>query len=453
MTACGEKNNGEQSVETDVAGAASGTEDAASSEIPESSEEVMEEMTAQKLVEEMAAAAEGRQMTRTSVTMEMEMSMESEGVAMTMAMSSTADTMVSMEPYAAYTDTTMTIDMDGQQITETSQVYMLEEEGKLVNYTHADSLDMWQKLDTGMSLDEIMVQYTGYDWMKEKPENELALAEGTQMVGDREVYVMNCTLTGQEMQQALNGMSNLEDMLAQSGLEALDYTALTVPTVYYIDAETYLPVQMDMTIEGMSEMMNSLMSGMLDQTEDGTDIDMSIDISDVKVIYTDISYDPVEVPAVPEEGVMIAEQAGFNPDQGDGTYIIQESGAAARITCPEGWTVTDMAYDGITMQKDDSTQLGGFTMYKGVTGEDFISYVEEVDVQELIAQELYISHEAGPVIGEYETMQVKCQGLTLYYAWGTVGDGQIFINVADYNGLDIESVLNPLLEIVEKWDL
>ncbi len=436
------------------AGSVENTETGVSEEtIEQASSEALEPFTAEVLVKEMAAASEGKQMLQVSVSMDMEMSISAQGITVEMAMNSTTDTKASLEPYASYSNTVMTMDMAGQQTTTDSEVYIVMENDTLVSYVHDNSTGQWSRMDSGMGLDDTMVQYTGYDWMEEKTAEELILAKDTQIVGGKETYVLSCTLTGEEMQMALNGMSGLEDMLAENGLGTLDYTALNVPTVYYIDVETYLPVQIEMDIEGMSEMMDRLLSSLTGEAEAGTEADMGIDISKVHAVYSNISYEPVEVPALPEEAVMMAAQSSFNPDQGDGTYIIQESGAVARVTCPEDFTVTDMTYDSLSLEKGDGTQMAAYTMFMGASSEDFVAYVEETDVSDLQAEEMYISHGMGPVIGQFETMELKCQGVNLYYAWAPMGEGWVYVNMADFNGLEIEAAMKPLLDAVEAWQL
>ena len=87
-------------------------------------------------------------------------------------------------------------------------------------------------------------------------------------------------------------------------MSGLDMSALTVPMTMYIDTKTYLPVQMEMEIQGFDE----LLAGMMDELlgEDAASLGMEIEIGKVTAVCTDIGYDAVEVPAVPQEALSAA---------------------------------------------------------------------------------------------------------------------------------------------------
>lgn len=281
-------------------------------EVLEASSEVEEEvvMTAVLLAEEMAAATEGKQMTQITSAVDMVMSMGMDGITVEMTMNSKSDSVVSLEPYAAYTGTAMTMNVAGEEITESAESYVVVEEENIIYYTYSDSTGQWNRLDMDMSLEDVTSMYTGYDWMKDTLPADLVLEEGTQTLEDREVYKLSCTLTGEQMQMALGGMSGMEDLLKESGLEAMDFTLLTVPTTFYVDAETYLPLQMEIDIEGLDQMIADLVA----ESVEGAGMDMEINISKLQGIYSNISYEPVEVPAVPEEAYTSVSQESFNPD-------------------------------------------------------------------------------------------------------------------------------------------
>ena len=234
-------------------------------------------MNAEKLVDEMAAATEGKQMTQATTTMEMDMSMEAEGVSMDMSMDMVMDIQASNDPYASYTNMETTVDVAGQQTSEVIQLYSIEEDGALVNYVYTESTDSWEKQDLGMSMDDIASQTADYNWLLEKAKSEeLTLEEDTQTVNGKEVYVTNCTLEGEEIQKAFEGIGSMTDMFEQAGMGEIDFTALSVPTTYYIDKETFLPVKMEMDIEGMDEMMDELLANMFAQAEMETELNFSI---------------------------------------------------------------------------------------------------------------------------------------------------------------------------------
>lgn len=411
-------------------------------------------MNAEKLVDEMAAATEGKQMTQATTTMEMDMNMEAEGVSMDMSMDMVMDVQASNDPYASYTNMETTVDVAGQQTSEVIQLYSIEEDGALVNYVYTESTDSWEKQDLGMSMDDIASQTADYNWLLEKAKSEeLTLEEDAQTVNGKEVYVMNCTLEGEEIQKAFEGIGSMTDMFEQAGMGEIDFTALSVPTTYYIDKETFLPVKMEMDIEGMDEMMDELLANMFAQAEMETELNFSI--SKLHAVYDNIGYDAIEVPEVPKEALIIANQESYNPDKGDGTYVIQESGDAMKITVPDGWTVAEMGYDTVTLQRDDKKRSAVFTMHTNVdTGLAFRNYIERGDVLELLNEGNYDSHGTSDLESDYSGMWVKTEGGTnYYYAWTATGERCfLFVKMTDKGSFD-RNLIDSILPVAEEYDL
>lgn len=412
-------------------------------------------MTAERLVQALTAAAEGKQMTQANAAVELDFVIAtSEGVTVEMGMDLNMEAKAAMEPFASYNQVTMTLDNAGEQTVETYQEYSLEEEGILVKYVHTDSTDSWEK----MELETLTAQNSGYQYLKEVEPAALTLAESTQSLGGREVYVLSCTITGEQMHKAMDSFGGMKDMLALQGIGDVDFTALTIPTTYYIDAATYLPVQLEMEFQGMGEMMSSLAGSMLG-VEAG-DTEMEIEIPTCRVVYSGVGYDPVEIPAVPEVGLIVANQSSFNPDQGDGTYIIQESGSAVKITCPEGWTATEMAYNYVTLEADSGKQSVTYQMYGGVNGGyAFVSFIERNDVQDLLLNDNYGSHGNTTLeLGDqsYGAVWVKCSdGTRLNYAWDCIGGGTnyLFVKTTDKTKRSMEASLETVLVNVEECQL
>ena len=88
-------------------------------------------------------------------------------------------------------------------------------------------------------------------------------------------------------------------------------------------------------------------------------------------------------------------------------------------------------------------------MYVGMTSEDFKEHVETNEVDSAKSMDMYISHEEGPAIGSFTTMQLLCDGFNIYYAWAPVGEGMVYVNVVDFDGLSMEEALAPVLEWVQ----
>lgn len=257
-------------------------------------------MTPEKLAGKMTLALTKTPMSSETVEMGFEMALGSQGFTMDMAMDISMDMVVALEPYRAYSDMTISMDMMGQNMTETSQVYMLEENGTVTTYTYVESAGIWQKATVDISAAE-MTSNSSYNWLAQKPAEELTLDEETQTINGKEVYVLRCTISGTQMQDVMSSMGGMNDALSDMGLSDMDMSALNVPAVFYIDAKTFLPVQIDMEIQGMDEMMKDAM----EQTLGGdlASMGVELEIGSVRMACTNISYEAAEVPEVPQEAI------------------------------------------------------------------------------------------------------------------------------------------------------
>lgn len=255
-------------------------------------------MTARILAAKMAVAVARKPMTQEKIVMEFEMSIGVRGITLNLDMDMTMDMIMSMDPYRAYTNMDMTMEMLGQSYSDSMEMYIQEEEGTMTSYSYTASADRWAKQTVELTENMKTVDYT---WLKEKAAEDLILAEETQAIGDHEVYVLSCTVTGAEMREMMSNGGSMQKALEEAGLSDFDMSALTVPMVMYIDTKTYLPVQMEMEIQGMSELMAGMMDALLGA--DAASLGMEIEIGKVTAVCTDIGYDDVEVPAVPQDAL------------------------------------------------------------------------------------------------------------------------------------------------------
>lgn len=155
------------------------------------------------------------------------------------------------------------------------------------------------------------------------------------------------------------------------------------------------------------------------------------------------------------EGLMIANQTSFNPDMGDGTYVIQESGDATKITPPDGWKAVDMGYDTVTLQKDDKKSSVVFTMHTNVeSGLQFRNYVERGDVLTLLQEGNYGSHGSSELKSDYSGMWVKAaDGTNYYYAWTATGERCfLFVKMTDKGSFD-RNKADSVVSFAEEIDL
>ena len=430
LAGCGGKKTGDSSQSSaDPSGTASTSQQV----------QPLEEITAETLAKKVAEVTRGKALTQIKTVMEMDVTMSAQGTSMTMLMDMVSQAKMSADPFLTYMETESFIEMDGQEMSESSQIYIQQADDQLVTYTHLNSTDEWVWEEVAVTPELLEAQTDEYGWLENKAAEELTLEESTQTLDGHTVYVLHCTLTGDEMMEAAGagGINGLEEALAVGGVETADFSALTMPTTIYIDAETYLPLKREMEILGMSELMNSIAAS--------ANADMQMTINTVKVAASGMSYEPVEIPAVPAEVMLKKEQENFEPDQGNGVYIIQESGSAAKFTTPVDWSVAEATYDNLFLEHANGRMAASCTIYADVDGTTFSSYVSENEVQTYTQQSMYKSHGTGTTINGFETMWIKCDGMNMYYAWAPMGDAWLFIQMMDYADQSLESALTPLL--------
>lgn len=459
------------------------TEEPVATEEPIATEAPQEELiSAKELILEITEASQNKPMTSCSYEIGMDFGINMEGFSMDMNISSKGDMLMSMDPYVSYTEMVMQMKMLGQENVELTKAYMLEENGEVVTYTSMGENGEWTREASGMSVDDMIQQNTmSYAWLTNKPAEEFVIDTELHTINGKETYKVSLTLTGEEMQAMMDNMGGMEGLMEDTGVQGIDYTLIDVPATYYVDTTTHQVVQMDMNIEGMGEMMTKVLEESLAQDPSMAGYTMEVTIGEFIMSYTNISYDPVEVPEIPAEiiamqgGTGAADEpidsddpinfedpsmTGEEPGTDDYTtdypitkegdvYNIEESGSSVDIVCPEGWQVTYTAYDTLSVEHPDSWQMVEFMMYVGMTSEDFKEHVETTEVDSAKSMDMYISHEEGPTIGSFTTMQLLCDGINLYYAWAPVGEGMVYVTVVDFDGLSLEEALTPAIEWVQ----
>lgn len=407
------------------------------------------------VVEQMVNEALGKTMTYADSTMEMEMSISMEGLSLDIDMMAMGKNLVQTDPYMAYSSMDITINMLGQEETVSSESFVVLENGSLVTYTYDGESDYWSVLDTGMTEADILEQQeASYEWLAGKSVSDFVVDSELYDINGKDAYRIEVELTGEEMNRTLNGMSGITEMFDEMGLEDLDMSCLTVPSVYYVDAESYEIVQMEISIEGMDEMLNDMMYSLLVGTD--PDYDMEFVIGKFSMVYSNISYEPVEMPELPDvaQGVTweevedASEETAQDQQEGE-VYIIEEADCYVGITCPADWTVTYTAYDTLDIENEELWQTAEFVMYCEVTRDDFVAYVEDVVVAYVEEYGLIADCSDFGTIGDYEVMAVYCEYFDFYFAWAQVDEAWLLITVTDYLGLGEEEALYPVMEMVD----
>ena len=127
--------------------------------------------------------------------------------------------------------------------------------------------------------------------------------EGTEKLNGADVYKYSCTLTGDEMQEALSSSGAL-DQLSSLGLSASDaYSMLDglgeLVEYVYVDAETYYVVQYEMD---MTEIMDALFAAVLEALGEQAE-GLTMSISKMELVMTCSNYNGISDITIPEEAL------------------------------------------------------------------------------------------------------------------------------------------------------
>lgn len=417
------------------------------------------ELTAELLMSLVSEAINGRSISRmdATLTVDLGIKMDMQGFSMSMnLLSSTEMDMIIQEyPSIMYADMAVQVEMMGQAQIQKADAYYLIEDGKMVCYVYDRSLKSWTFAELG--------EVQGSDVPEEDPEMpsvEFTLDEETQKVLLREAYVLRGELPREYLSKMITPMTG--NMIMPLSTDPADLPEeLRAETVIYVDTKTLLPIRIQMDIWGIEGILNDLLQGSTNtpmvnlsmsaiQTEESP---YEISINTFRIELDSVSFEPVEVPQVPQEAYDYVRMSTHDPDLGDGSYLLVHTGTAANITPPEDWVIWDMGFYWLYVDHPTEPIYASYTMLSGMTRQQMNQYVLRDSVTPMQEAGILDSYSYGDRIGKFETMSVNtAYGTTFLYTWAPMSDGWIMITVEDETGGDMYEILTPLIEAVESHD-
>ena len=440
--------------------------------------------SAEKVLGKMVETMADKTLTHAKFSMPLSMNMKAAGEEASVDFELDGEFWLSEEPFAAYMEIKYEGDFIDQWLSDRIDMYMTQEDGNIVVYYYMKSADTWLRVDSGMT-EETIVQSEEMNFTVSAEDIDLealVMAEDTVSVGGSEAYEVSYTFAGQLLQDWWDEQGGFSGMLETaketteldeetaaildtvdfSAFDELDLTVLSMPVTMYIDKSTYELKQVDMEYLGMDEMLNQIIGVLMDMVTQVSGLDaaalgidanaISFDVPGVKLSLSDMSYEPVEVKAVPEEGIICGKQAAFEPLQEDGSYVLQESGNAVRVSPSEKKVIE--YYDYCTLHlsyKNGAAETIYSMLGNDFTEEDLKDYVQS-QVETFAQQGL----EATVKDSEYEgyTIQaVTCAGYRIFHAWKQVGDGWIHVEAYNLHNIYENRVLWPALDIISDYTL
>lgn len=406
-------------------------------------------LTAEQVFSAVSAAMANAEATHMGMTINYSMTYsESEGdISITgeIAYGMVMDIIISEDPFGSYVYTEVAMDMDGYSFTLDMDIYLTEEDGSVVSYTQF--FGAWDRTDYEMSPEDYLENDTDTDistegiWSGGEVPADLTLDDGTQDLDGTEVYVLRCSISAEGMDEIFTNM----------GLEvAADMTELSMPVVYYVDAETFTVLRMEADMQFLA----GLLGDTLAEAILGTDVDgVTFDLQMEDLVY-DLGYGAQDIPAVPQEAYdYIANQETYTGDEedengntadlGNGQFTMGCGSETVLITCPEGWSGEIFTPANVWIFNDDYSLIGDYYYLEGYTEDDIISYFVQNTVSYMETMEFEFTSGESVSIDGYTTMEVISDGESFYYAWREAGDGWLLVYVYDYSGTDDATELLP----------
>ena len=430
-------------------------------------------MTPEKLADKVKKAVEETPYSQADVDMTMDISATEPitGIEMDLGIQINGQVRVSYEPNTVYENLDLTMEMMGFRVPLNVELYVLEEDGKIASYSNTEGSWLRSEIDASAQQDgSLSIDIWALDPEQLSIDEEVTELEGSPAT------CLKANVTGEDVAQAMGFLfSSLEEsgslldegMLmdedVQGSLDEIDWEKISAQVTTYVDTETYLPMREEISISGLDEALAGMVGN--------SDVSINIRQANATVNYT--SYDPVDPCVLPEGAKEQAAQnerllAG-NPDNGDGTFTIQEGGYYANIQAPEGYVLDYTNYDEVDFYSEELDRLVCYQMWTSDDRNDFFFW----DMVDQAAYE-YIGDMFGPErmpsieIVDTANFSFALDGFSYqgnyagynYYAWTNVDEEYYsWVLVSIYDGGDTmdssitREEVQSLLEQVSPYQL
>lgn len=235
------------------------------------------EVTAESLVKEANENMEKAKSYTGDMDMQMSMGISSEGVAMDMDMGMQGTIEYTAEPEIVHMKGTVDVSLLGPAMNMDMDIYSQVEDDKTTVYMCM--MDEWMKSETGSDESSIQDMYAIAEDGK-----DMTLAEETEKIGDREVYVLTSTITGEEFQEIMGVMENMTE-----GVGDMDWSNMQANVTMKIYKDTILPASVSIEMSDSGEGIES----------EG----VTVKLINLSVVMNYVDFDSVDSIEIPEEAL------------------------------------------------------------------------------------------------------------------------------------------------------
>ena len=337
------------------------------------------------------------------------------------------DTMFYRQPFGSYVMMDMAVCVgEIPYVDYTMKVYMVEEKKSVVTYMQL--LDNWTRTDSGMSVNDFLASAqapsvsTDDIWSKDTALSDMTLEKGT--LNGKEVYLLRGNAAAKSMASALENLG-ISDLSA--------YDQLTLPVTYYVDPETFLVLQGEVSVSALADRLSKDLAASLGaSTENAT---LKLDVPDISYV---LEYDRPPIPAVPQA----AYDATGGSKGSDVPLILNRRGDAYIVTCPKEMIGEYISDSNVSIATEDHNLVGDYYFYTDFSDDEAKNLIK-AKVDSLTGENLFVSQSEGPAIDRYTTWQITGNGQNCFYAWRENGDGWLLVVIYDYAGTGNAAELLP----------
>lgn len=248
--------------------------------------------------EKMSRSVDGRTASSFTDTIQMGGSLQTGMMNMEAEVTAKTDVMLSEEPYRYYASTNLEGTVLGQSLSEAFRIYSGTDGGEVDRFFERVSSGDWYHHSTARTSGDFLKQYAvttcSREWFGENLTMETQELEGEQ------VYVLKATFAAKDV---LNAISS---PLGEFSFDGLDVTGLQLEVTYYVDRESFLPLQIGIAYRGIGEVLEDLVGKYAGKMMGSF---LSLEVTTYRQELSNLVYGPVSVPAVPEKGIRESREA------------------------------------------------------------------------------------------------------------------------------------------------
>ena len=304
-----------------------------------------EKVTADSLMEEVAANMENVDSAHMNLVANIVMGIKQSGISMDLKMDIDMDMEVTNDPAAAHIQADLSMSLMG--ISMEMESYSVEEAGKLVTYsgTAGEWTRQEQSLDQkSAGMNAMITGGTSYE-----------LQDKTEKVDGREVYVLNGKVSGKYMEGVMGDVSN------GMGSVPIDWSKMEMDMVIKIDKKTKRPVEAEIDC---GDTLGELMKGSMGAA--GVD-DAEISIDEFVMTCTYKSFNDVDEIVVPEDVKAAAKSVGSSGGSSDSLEDFLNNSQpesdlpdAPSLPAADGRKETESEEEGLTPNADGTYTLKNY---------------------------------------------------------------------------------------------